>query len=98
MVAPVVLSACAVAPLLFLEVRNNVTSRRGADYVVLFGLLWVVSLAVGLTARRVARAVREGDLRYGTLVRMTVLVVLVGVWFSIVNDQMPCFLGTPNCD
>lgn len=32
------------------------------------------------------------------LVSLAVMVLLAGSWAGILLDQMPCFLGVPNCD
>jgi hypothetical protein len=32
------------------------------------------------------------------LLRITFLALILVFWVSLVNDQMPCFLGIPNCD
>jgi hypothetical protein len=32
------------------------------------------------------------------LFRVAFLVLIVWVWAGVIIDQMPCFLGVPNCD
>jgi hypothetical protein len=68
----------------------------------LFAMLWLLPFAVVFVATPLIRATRSGE---GVLARPVVLVARVGflvlavlLWVIIVNDQMPCFLGVPNCD
>jgi hypothetical protein len=69
---------------------------------VLWGVLWLLPAALTAIVLPTVRAVRG---RRG-VARHPVLVVLMGVllaaiatiWVAIIVDQMPCFLGVPNCD
>jgi hypothetical protein len=95
-----IISVAPVTPLVFLELRNN--GRRVSDIVVLFGVLWVLAIAFATTATPVVRRFTSGHavLQNGSAlaVRMTVLTVIAAMWWGIVRDQLPCFIGAPNCD
>jgi hypothetical protein len=64
--------------------------------------MWVVAAVFFLAAGSLLRAVRAGgDLlaRPGVLtLRVVILLAAALFWGGLVNDQMPCFLGVPNCD
>jgi hypothetical protein len=34
----------------------------------------------------------------GLLLRIVFLLLIAWMWASLLIDQMPCFLGVPNCD
>jgi hypothetical protein len=84
------IGALVVLPFLILQAVNaTITRRQIGDLLVLFGLLWFLATAFvfTLTTRR------------GYVVVRVALLILIGLtWGSVVVDQMPCFLGIPNCD
>ncbi len=101
--AAAVISTVLVAPLLFLDLRQHtLTSPRPSDYAALFGLLWVLPVAFVMIVMPVGRAFRSGDTllrRPSALaVRIVLLVLVAAMWLRVVSDQMPCFMGIPNCD
>src|SRR5688572_16309954 len=93
-----------VAPLAWLEIRNNpaITGAYGNSRILLFGLLWLAPTTFILTALPLARRLRAGEnilaRPVALLLRITFLALISVFWVSLVNDQMPCFLGIPNCD
>jgi hypothetical protein len=50
----------------------------------------------------ILRTVRESNNVLGNpfnfLVRITLLALITWLWAAILIDQLPCFLGVPNCD
>jgi hypothetical protein len=84
------IGAALVTPLLYLELRN-------AGYThfpyPLFAVLWLVPAAFVFTA---ARPFRAHPVVLSARVGFLILAALF--WAGLVNDQMPCFLGVPNCD
>ena len=98
------ISVVLVAPLAFLELHHNplATSRRASDFVVLFGVLWVLPMVFVMTATPLVRAVRSGHTvlqsRPALGIKLTLLVSVAAMWLNIVSDQWPCFIGVPNCD
>ena len=80
-------------PFLGLELRNG-PPAAGLP-LVLFGLLWLLgTVFVALVLPIFKRWPRPRTV----LVRVALSVAVAYVWISIVVDQMPCFLGVPNCD
>jgi hypothetical protein len=97
---PAVVGILAVVPLAFLELVDR---RRPNDAFpfVLFVLLWVVLPAVlfwlTISAFQVFRSDRAQASGY-LILRVIVLGVIARFWSAILTDQMPCFVGVPNCD
>ena len=86
-----------VLPFVILELINT-----GGFPPPLFVAMWFLSFCFILLARPVVRAVRVGnskDVRpVGLLSRVVGLILIGSLWVDLVLDQMPCFLGVPNCD
>jgi hypothetical protein len=85
------IGALVILPFLILQLVNMTITRpkQVGDLLVLFGLLWLLATAFvfTLTTRR------------GYVVVRVALLILIGLaWGGLVVDQMPCFLGIPNCD
>ena len=94
------ISTLLVLPLALLEARHeSLTAGRGA--LVLYAVLWIVPVACSVSAAPLIKAYRgaagPGRSITGWL-RVLLLVLLAGFWIGLVVDQMPCFLGVPNCD
>ena len=67
----------------------------------LFGLMWILALSFGAMVTPLARGLLRGgnDLTVLSVIpRVVLLVGVTWVWVTLVVDQMPCFLGIPNCD
>ena len=101
MITATLVSTVLVAPLVYLELRYGTQSYSRFPYA-LFSILWLVPAAFVFAAAPLMRAVRAGKNvleRPGVLVVRVVFLVLAALfWTGFVNDQMPCFLGVPNCD
>ena len=97
---PALVGTILVPPLAVLEVLA--AGRAGAGFpVALFAALWLLALACAAVARRVVRQLHDRDAAAGgarLLLMLSVVVLLAGIWSRIVLDQLPCFLGAPNCD
>ena len=69
---------------------------------VLFGLMWLLPTVFLVILMPLVRALRAGNTSMANpvflLLRVVVLVILAWVWGGILIDQLPCFLGVPNCD
>ncbi len=89
-----------VLPLAFLEFRYNSDAlRKPSDLLVLFGLLWLLPASFFSITGSLVRAARTSGVVSGKLFAGTAFLLLLAVlWGSLVADQLPCFLGTPNCD
>lgn len=99
LIAATLASAILVAPLVYLELRY--ASYSDFPYA-LFAILWLVGAAFILAAAPIVHAVRAGEsvLKRPALLTMRVVFLLLAAmfWTGVVSDQMPCFLGVPNCD
>jgi hypothetical protein len=97
-IAAALVSTALVAPLLYLELRYGYS-----DFPYpLFAILWLVPAVFVFAAVPLVRAIRAGEsvLTHPVVLslRVSILVLAALFWVAIVNDQMPCFLGVPNCD
>lgn len=98
---PAILSLILVLPFMLLEV----VSRRNLPEsfpVFLFSLLWLLPTVFIITLMPMVRTVRAGNSLIANpvtlLLKVVLLAVVAVVWASLLMDQMPCFLGVPNCD
>ena len=101
MIAAMLISTALVTPLIYLELRYGTQSYSHFPYP-LFAILWLVPAAFVLVAAPLIRSVCAGQsvlARPGVLIARAAFLVLAALfWTGFVNDQMPCFLGVPNCD
>ena len=92
------LSLLLVLPLLTLELLLNQSTNWGTGSVVLYGSLYLLAISLVLAFIFVARIARARQSGFKLFAGALVLGVLGFVLGSLVIDQMPCFLGVPNCD
>jgi hypothetical protein len=97
------ISLILVLPLAILEALNNrITGQNAPGLIVLFGLLWLLPTAFILILVPVVRAMRDGNhvMAYpiSLSLRVASLALIAMIWGGMLIDQMPCFLGVPNCD
>jgi len=92
-----------VLPFIILESLNTTLTRQNArGLILLFTLLWVLPSAFIVMLMPMVRSVRAGagiaarPMMLG--LRVTVMLAILWVWTSLLTDQMPCFMGVPNCD
>ena len=99
--ASVLLSATLVVPFIILQWVNRRTLQE-AFPVVLFLFMSLHSLFIVFLLRPVLRHIRaERSLRalkFGHWVSLLLGAFLIYVYVGVVIDQLPCFLGVPNCD
>ena len=95
------IAAALVAPFIVLQLVN----RRAFDEdfpVVLFIFMSVHSLLIALLLTPALRRLRsEGTLsalKLGHWAGLALSAVLIFAYAGVVLDQLPCFLGVPNCD
>jgi ABC-type transport system involved in multi-copper enzyme maturation permease subunit len=94
-------SLILVLPFAILEAVNTTPTRQNAPgLIVLFGFLWFLAAVFFVVLIPTVRNVRTRNVAnpLGLLIGVAVLLVVALVWGSVVADQMPCFLGVPNCD
>ena len=92
-----------VLPLVILESLNQTITRQNAfGLFLLFGFLWLLPTAFAVTLTPVVRSLRAGHSLLANplnlLLRAASLALIAFVWGSLLADQMPCFMGVPNCD
>jgi drug/metabolite transporter (DMT)-like permease len=90
-----------VLPFLVLQLVNRWTLDEGFP-VFLFVFLWGLSTIIAFTLIPIVWQFRVRAPRsarpWGFAIRLALLVIVAGLWLQAVADQMPCFLGVPNCD
>ncbi len=97
---PELVGFAVVLPFLILELVN----RRGLQEsfpVVLFGLLWLLPFTFVLIVMPVVRGLSarsRGVVARLLLPRAVLLTFIAWFWIALIADQLPCFLGVPNCD
>jgi hypothetical protein len=92
-----------VLPFAILESLSHTINRHNAPgLIVLFGLLWLLPTAFIAILVPLVRSARAGQSLmanpFTLLSRVALLALIVMVWGGILIDQMPCFMGVPNCD
>lgn len=90
-----------VLPLIGLELFNRRSSHEGFP-IPLFGFLWVLPTAFIVLLVPIVRSLRAGNSITANPVnlffKVAALAVIAAMWGAILADQIPCFLGVPNCD
>jgi hypothetical protein len=94
---PVFAALIITFPFMALEFKNQHYSARDFP-VALFAFLSAVSAVIALLWMSILRSIKTAGNRLLILARFTLLLSLAILWWEIVNDQLPCFLGVPNCD
>lgn len=93
--------ALCVLPFIVLELTFGQASYSSFPSG-LFGILWILPSMLALISLPIVRAVRSGNgillSPSTTLLRVAFLILIAVFWIGLLKDQMPCFLGVPNCD
>ena len=96
---PSLIGLALVAPFAALDHTNDrATGRNSVDFAVLFGLLRLLATAFAAILSSVVRGWREDGGPVNLLFRIACLILIAAMWSGIISDQLPCFLGIPNCD
>lgn len=99
---PAAVSFLLVAPLAVLEGVNTGGFTLYGFPTALFGALWLLGFVFLLLFMPVVNRFRSGmsitehPVNFG--VKAVAMILIAIVWVGLVNDQMPCFMGVPNCD
>ncbi|RIK32348.1 MAG: hypothetical protein DCC56_00640 [Anaerolineae bacterium] len=99
--SPALISLLIVLPFMLMEVVNTQNF-----YVVfnipLFGIMWLLPTLFIVVLIPIVQNIRAGNTLMAhplsLLLRVILLLFIAWFWSSLVIDQMPCFLGVPNCD
>lgn len=100
-VAPLLISATLVAPFIVLQWVNRRTFHEDFPFVLftfmsLHSLFIVLLMTPALRRLRAERSLRA--LKFGHWAGLLLGTFLVYAYADVVIDQLPCFLGVPNCD
>jgi hypothetical protein len=99
--SPALISLLLVIPFMVMEVADRRGFNEGFP-IPLFVIMWLLPLSFILTAMPMVRNLQAGNSLMAQpvnlLIRIVILVFVAWMWTSLLIDQMPCFLGVPNCD
>jgi len=99
--SPGVISLLLTLPFMILELVNRRSFNEGFP-VPLFGIMWLLPMIFIVTLMPIVRNIRAGNSIIANpiilFIKVVFLAFIVWMWFGILIDQMPCFLGVPNCD
>jgi hypothetical protein len=98
---PAIIASLVVLPFVILEAINTGGFAEGFP-LALFVVMWVLPAAFTVVLTPMLRRRRAGDratAHTGAFVpRVLLLILIAWFWLGLVIDQLPCFLGVPNCD
>jgi hypothetical protein len=81
---------------------NPLRGQNVLDPIVLFGLLWLLPMVFIVILAPIVQSVRAGNNILTNpvtlLFRVAFLFVIASMWGVVIIDQLPCFIGVPNCD
>jgi hypothetical protein len=70
--------------------------------IPLFIMIWLLQMIFIFTITLIVRNLRAANSilvqPINLLIRVAILVFIAVMWFGIVNNQLPCFLGVRFCD
>ena len=97
------ISFILILPFAILETLNNkVTTQNAPGLILLFCVLWLLPTVFIVILTPIVRTVRSGNSLMANptifLFRVVFLTLIATVWVWGFLDQLPCFLGVPNCD
>jgi hypothetical protein len=99
--SPAISGFLLLFPFLILELVNRRNFHEGFP-ILLLSILWLLAVIFLVTLMPLVRNVRVGNNIFtnpvSILFRVVFLVILARMWTGVLIDQMPCFLGVPNCD
>ncbi len=100
-VTSLLISSTLVAPFAVLQLVNRRAFHEEFPFV-LFTFMSLHSLLIVLLLRPALRRLRAkrklGALKLGHWAGLVLSDVLAFAYVNVIIDQLPCFLGVPNCD
>ena len=100
-VTSLLISSTLVAPFVVLQLLNRRAFREEFPFV-LFTFMSLHALAIVLlltpTLRRLRSARNLRALNLGHWAGLVLSALLIYAYANVIIDQLPCFLGVPNCD
>jgi len=95
------ISLLLILPLMIMEIVNRRNFNEGFP-ILLFIVMWLLPVIFLLILTPIIRTIRAGDSLLASPIKLLLsvafLVFIAIVWTGALIDQMPCFLGGPNCD
>ena len=95
------ISSVLAVLLVFVELRYASQSYSKLPYL-LFAILWFLPTAFVIAIAPLVRAFRTRDSvlthPVALVLRIAFLTLVAVLWIGLIQDQLPCFLGMPNCD
>jgi len=99
--APAIISALHVLPFMIMELVNRRSLPEGFP-IPLFIFMWLLGLTFVALLMPILRSLATGNSaienHISLLPTVAFLIFIAWLWVTVVVDQMPCFLGVPNCD
>ena len=99
--SPALISLLLVIPFMITEIVNRQEFNEGFP-IPLFVIMWILPVIFIITGMPIVQNLRAGNSimtqPINLLLRVVVLIVIAFFWTGLLLDQMPCFLGVPNCD
>jgi len=96
-----IISFLLLIPFIILEWATRADASRTNASMMLWVILWLLSMMFLVILIPVVRNVRAGNILMANSVsllpRVFFLVVLAWMWVALIIDQMPCFLGGSGC-
>lgn len=96
-----IISAVLVLPFMILELVNRRDFHNGFP-IPLFGFMWLLAFSFIVSLMPILRTVASGNRNMPSLLsflpRVVLSILIAWLWVGLILDQMPCFLGVPNCD
>jgi hypothetical protein len=104
-----IISFLLLFPFMILDFWFQIVNKPAAlslknytDFIMLFGFLWLLLTAFIVIITPIVRNARAGNgimaNPINLLFRVAFLVLIAIMWGSLMIDQLPCFIGVPNCD
>ena len=98
---PILAGAALVLPFAAMQLINRRVFDEGFPFV-LFAFMSAHALAIAFLMTPALRQRRAGKplsgLHLSHWARLALGAILVYAYVGVIADQMPCFLGVPNCD
>lgn len=98
---PALIGLLFMFPFTVMEVVNTQNINAIFNFP-LFGIMWLLPTAFMLIFLPMVQTIRAGNSLMANpiflFVRVVFLLFIAWFWSSLLIDQMPCFLGVPNCD
>lgn len=91
-----IISTVVVLPFLVLELVN--TQPQASFPLSLFVFLWLLPFFVLLLLLPARRWLHDKERLPQFWIRVLAAALLYAFWLIVLIDQLPCFLGVPDCD